>query len=231
MTEAQSLRTAGVFSVLALALMLLGFAVILASSGTAAQDPLETFSAPATFTAFLQTADPALRTALFLDGLFALSYVGAVGFAVIGFRDRCPPAAWASGVGILITMVLDVSENLLMMGSLGLACAGQEITGERITLHVFVSGMKLHLAAFTLVAFTFTLPKRGLVIWLIRWGGRTIMPIAAILFVTDAFGMSENASLGVFVAMTGGFALQAILMFREAKDQTRADREMTGGSF
>jgi len=40
---------------------------------------------------------------------------------VIGFRDRCPPAAWASGLGILVTMVLDVSENLLMMGSLGLA--------------------------------------------------------------------------------------------------------------
>jgi hypothetical protein len=56
-----------------------------------------------------------------------------------------------------------------------------------------------------------------------RWGGRTIMPIAAILFVTDPFGMSANASLGVFVAMTGGFALQAILMFREAQEQRRAD--------
>lgn len=223
MTKAPSLRTAGVFSVLALTLMLLGSAVIIASSGTAAQDPLETFSDPATFTAFLQAADPALRTALFLDGLFALSYAGAVGFAVIGFRDRCPPAAWASGLGILVTMVLDVSENLLMMGSLGLAGAGQEITGERITLHVFVSGMKLHLAAFSLVAFTFILPERGLVTWLMRWGGRTIMPIAAILFVTDAFGMSANASLGVFVAMTGGFALQAILMFREAQEQRRAD--------
>lgn len=223
MTKAPSLRIAGVFSVLALTLMLLGLAVIILSSGTAAQDPLETFSDPATFTAFLQAADPALRTALFLDGLFALSYAGAVGFAVIGFRDRCPPAAWASGLGILLTMVLDVSENLLMMGSLGLASAGQEITGERITLHVFVSGMKLHLAAFSLVAFTFTLPERGLVTWLMRWGGRTIMPIAAILFVTNAFGMSADASLGVFVAMTGGFALQAILMFREAQDQVRAD--------
>ncbi|WP_405234502.1 hypothetical protein [Lentisalinibacter salinarum] len=222
MNVAQSLRTAGVFSVLSLTLMLLGTAVILASSGTAAQDPLETFSDPATFTAFLQAADPALRTALFLDGLFALCYAGAVCFAVIGFRDRCPPAAWASGLAILATMVLDVSENLLMVGSLGLAGAGQEITGERITLHVFVSGMKLHLAAFSLVAFTFTLPERGLVTWLIRWGGRAIMPIAAILFVTDAFGVSADASLGVFVAMTGGFALQAILMFREARDQAQA---------
>ena len=49
------------------------------------------------------------------------------------------------------------------------------------------------------------------------------MPIAAVLLVTDAFGMSANASLGVFVAMTGGFALQAILMFREAQDQPQAD--------
>jgi hypothetical protein len=56
-----------------------------------------------------------------------------------------------------------------------------------------------------------------------RWGGRTIMPVAAILFVTNAFGMSADASLGVFVAMTGGFALQAILMFREARDQPQAD--------
>jgi hypothetical protein len=56
-----------------------------------------------------------------------------------------------------------------------------------------------------------------------RWGGRTIMPIAAILFVTGAFGMSADASLGVFFAMTGGFVLQAILMFREAKDQRQAD--------
>ena len=222
MSKASSLRTAGVFSVLALTLMLLGSAVIILSSGTAAQDPLETFSDPTAFTAFLQAADPALRTALFLDGLFALSYAGAVGFAVIGLRDRCPPAAWASGLGILVTMVLDVSENLLIMGALGLAGAGQEITGERITLHVFVSGMKLHLAAFSLVAFTFTLPERGLVTWLMRWGGRTIMPIAAILFVTDAFGMSANASLGVFVAMIGGFALQAVLMFREAQDQPQA---------
>jgi hypothetical protein len=223
MTKAPLLRTAGVFSVLSLTLMLLGTVVILASSGTAAQDPLETFSDPEIFTAFLQAADPTLRTALFLDGLFALSYAGAVVFAVIGFHDRCPPAAWASGLGIIVTMVLDVSENLLMMGSLGLAGAGQEITGERITLHVFVSGMKLHLAAFSLIAFTFTLPERGLVTWLMRWGGRTIMPIAAILFVTDAFGMSANASLGVFVAMTGGFALQAILMFREAQERPRAD--------
>ena len=223
MTSAPSLRTAGVFSVLALTLMLLGSAVILSSSGTAAQDPLETFSDPATFTAFLLAADPALRTALFLDGLFALSYAGAVAFAAIGLRDRCPPAAWASGLGIIVTMLLDVSENLLMMGSLGLAGAGQEITGERITLHVFVSGMKLHLAAFSLIAFTFTLPERGPVTWLMRWGGRTIMPIAAILFVTDAFGTSANASLGVFVAMIGGFALQAILMFREAQDQPPAN--------
>jgi len=43
MTKALLLRTAGVFSVLALTLMLLGSAVILASSGTAAQDALETF--------------------------------------------------------------------------------------------------------------------------------------------------------------------------------------------
>ena len=133
MTKAQLLRIAGVFSVLSLTLMLLGTAVILASSGTAAQDPLETFSDPATFTAFLQAADPALRTALLLDGLFALCYAGAVGFAVIGFRDRCPPAAWASGLGVLITMALDVSENLLMMGSLGLAGAGRKspVSGSR----------------------------------------------------------------------------------------------------
>ena len=131
MTKALSLRTAGVFSVLALTLMLLGLAVILASSGAAAQDPLETFSEPVIFTAFLQAANPALRTALFLDGLFALSYAGAVVFAVIGFRDRCPPAAWASGLGILVTMVLDVSENLLMMGSLGLVGAGSRRTAHR----------------------------------------------------------------------------------------------------
>ena len=223
MTKSLLLRTAGFFSVLSLTLMLLGTAVIIASSGTAAQDPLETFSDPATFTAFLQAADPALRTALLLDGLFAICYAGAVCFAVIGFRDRCLPAAWASGLAILVTMVLDVSENLLMMGSLGLASVAQEITSERITLHVFVSGMKLHLAAFSLIAFTFTLPERGLVSWMIRWGGRTIMPIAAILFVTDAFGMSADAALGVFVAMTGGFALQAILMFREARDQPQPD--------
>lgn len=223
MTRAQALYSAGVFSVLALTLMILGSALIFASSGTAAQDPLETFSDAVTFSAYLQAADPALRTALFLDGLFALAYAGAVAFAVIGFHDRCPSAAWASGLGILITMVLDVSENLLMMGSLGLVNAGQEITTERITLHVFVSGLKLHLAAFSLIAFTFMLPERGLVTWLMRWGGRTLMPIAAVLFVTDAFGLSENASLGVFVAMTGGFALQAILMFREARNQPTAD--------
>ncbi|MEJ2515019.1 MAG: hypothetical protein P8102_07305, partial [Gammaproteobacteria bacterium] len=50
------------------------------------------------------------------------------------------------------------------------------------------------------------------------------------LFVTDAFGMSANASLGVFAAMTGGFALQAIFMFREAQDQSQVDREGRAGA-
>ena len=217
MSRAASLRAAASFSALALALMLVGVVVIVFSSGTGAQDPLETFSHPALFTAILEGADPALRYALFFDGLFVIAYAGAVCFAAIGFRDRSTPAAWAGGLGILSTAALDVAENLLMLGSLGLVGAGQEITGARVSLHVFTSGLKLHVAAATLVAFTFVLPNHGPAAFLMRWGSRTIMPVAAILFVTDAFGMSAEASMGVFVAMVGGFPLLAIVAFGEAR--------------
>lgn len=217
MTQAASLRSAAAFSVLALVLALSGAAVIMLSSGAGAQDPLETFSDPALFSSILEAADPALRYALFLDGLFAISYAGAVCFAAIGFRDHCRPAAWASGLCILATMVLDVAENLLMLGSLGLASAGLEISGERIALHGFISGMKLHLATVSLVAFSFVLPKRRIVTFLMRWGSRTIMPIAAILFITGAFGVRAEASLGVFAAMVGGFVLLPVVALGEAR--------------
>jgi hypothetical protein len=104
-----------------------------------------------------------------------------------------------------------------LLGSLGLAGAGLEINGERIALHAFISGMKLHVAAVALVAFSFILPKRRIVTFLMRWGSRTIMPIAAILFVTGAFGMRAEASLGVFVAIVGGFALLPVVALGEAR--------------
>lgn len=217
MTQAASLRSAAVFSVVALVLILSGAAVIIFSSGAGAQDPLETFSHPTQFRSLLEAADPALRYALFLDGLFAISYAGATCFAAIGFRDHCLPAAWASGLCILATMVLDIAENLLLLGSLDLAGAGLEIDGERIALHVFISGMKLHVAAVSLVAFSFVLPKRGIVTFLMRWGSRTIMPLAAILFVTGAFGMRAEASSAVFIAMVGGFVLLPIVALGEAR--------------
>lgn len=223
-TRAALLRTAATFSGLALALLGLSVAVTLVSFGAGAQDPLETFSDPATFTSILKGADPALRFALLVDGLFTISYAGAVGFAAIGFGDRCPPAAWAGGLGMLTTMGLDVAENMLMLGSLGLAGAGQEITGERVALHVMISGMKLHAAAFALVAFTFTLPNRGLAAFLLRWGMRIIMPASVAVFVTDVFGASGYGSLGVFFAMAGGLALLAFLALREAGSQPQPDQ-------
>lgn len=219
MTPAASLRAAAAFSLVALVLALTGAAVIITTSGAGAQDPLEVFSDPAAFAAILDGAEPALRYALFFDGLFALAYAGATCFAAIGFRSHCPAAAWASGGGIIAAMTLDISENLLMLGSLGLAGAGEEITGDRVALHVFVSGMKLHVAAAALVAFSFVLPKRGLVTFLMRWGSRTLMPVAAVLFVTDAFGMRANASMGVFAAMVGGFVLLPILALAEARKE------------
>ncbi|MEZ4417797.1 MAG: hypothetical protein R3E10_18720 [Gemmatimonadota bacterium] len=222
MTRAASLRTAAGFSILALGLMMLGVVVMVASSGTGAQDPLERFSDPATFTAILLAADPALRLALFFDGLFAIAYAGTVGFAAIGLAARCPPAAWASGLGILVTMGLDVTENLLMLGSLGMAAAGVQITGERIALHVLISGLKLHAAAFALVAFAFTLPDRGLVTSLMRWGV-LLMPVSAILFVTDVFGASGYGSLGVFVSMVGGMVLLAFFARAEAGREPQSD--------
>lgn len=204
------------FSILAAALMVLGAAWAIASDGAAAQDPLEVYSDPPNFAAILANAEPSLRLVLLLDGLFAFSYAGAVGFAALGFRGNCVPAAWASGIGIIATMLLDIGENLLMLGSLELAHAGQGITNDRVSLHVFTSGLKLHAAAFALIAFSFVLPSGGIVTFLMRWGSRTLMPAAALLFVTGAFGLRGEASLGVFFAMTGGLGLQAFLAFRES---------------
>lgn len=221
MNKNSSLRAAAAFSILALVLIVLGVVVNVASSGAGAQDPLETFSDPATFKAILESAEPALRTALFFDALYAIAYAAAVGFAAIGLRDHCPPAAWAGGLGMLAAMGLDVSENLLMLGSLGLIGAAQEITGERVAIHVFVSGMKLHVASAALVAFTFTLPEHGLATLLLRWGMRIIMPVSATLFVTNAFGASGHGSLGVFFAMTGGLALLAFVAYSEAGRQSQ----------
>lgn len=225
MTRTLLLRTAATFSVFALVLMALSVVVAVASSGAGAQDPLETFSDPATFSAILKGAGPALRLALFFDALFTIAYAGAVGFAAIGFRDRCPPAAWAGGLGILATMGLDVAENLLMLGSLGLAASGLEITGERVTLHVMISGMKLHVAAVALIAFTFTLPTRGLATFAMRWGARIVMPVSATLFVTDAFGASGYGSLGVFFAMAPGLPLLAFIALREAGQDNNQTQE------
>ena len=201
---------AGCLAALCMLLAATGISLISGSpSEPVGQEVFETIADPAAYAAGLVRADSPLRAILYVDTLFIIAYLTAIGFAIAAFAEKCRPAAWFGGLAIIAVAVLDALENATMVQSLDLVALGAPLTLEHIAWQATVSAMKWQMAALSLFAISFTLPREtlleGVLIWVIRLG----LPFAVPLFVMNAFGLREVAPLGMGVAMLGGLALLA----------------------
>lgn len=201
---------AGCLAALAL---LLAATVISLLWGSAAepvgQEAFETISNPAAYASGLARADGPLRAILFVDSLFIIAYLAAVGFATAAFAGRCRPAAWFGGLTIIAVAILDALENAMMVQSLDLLAVGTPLTLERIVWQASISAMKWQTAALSLFALTFTLPHETMLERVLVWAMRLGLPLAVPLFVMNTFGLREIAPLGLGLAMVSGLALLA----------------------
>lgn len=201
----------------ALALIVVMLALSLAYDPVPSQERFEVFSDPAGYAEELRASGAGLRAILFVDTLFLLSYTVAIGFAAVAFADNCRPAAWIAGIGIVCVMALDMFENATMVQSLDLAALGESVSTGRIALLATISAIKWQFAAATLLAMSFALPSATALEKLLVWGTRIGLPVAAPLFVFDAFGLREIGGVLLLVTMAGGFALLAIVLRGHAK--------------
>lgn len=193
--------------------MLAAATVISLVSGSPAepvgQEAFETIADPAAYAAGLARADDALRTILFVDTLFIIAYLTAIGFAIAAFADKCRPAAWFGGLAIIAVAILDALENATMVQSLDLVALGAPLTLEHIAWQASISAMKWQMAALSLFAVSFTLPGESVLEQVLVWAIRLGLPLAVPLFVMNAFGLREIAPLGMGLAMLGGLILLA----------------------
>ena len=199
-----------------LALIVIMLAVSLAFDPIPSQERFEVYSDPAGYAEALKAMGAGLRAILFIDTLFLLSYTVAIGFVALVFVDNARPAAWVAGIGIILVMALDMFENATMVQSLEIAMLTDAIEPGRIALLTTISAMKWQLAAATLLAMSFVLPRESTVEKLLVWGTRIGLPVAAPLFVYNAFGLREIGGLLLLVTMAGGFALLAVVLRRHA---------------
>lgn len=196
----------------ALALLLAATAISLvwgSSAEPVGQEAFETISDPAAYAGGLARADGPLRAILFVDSLFIIAYLTAVGFATAAFAGRCRPAAWFGGLAIVAVAILDALENATMVQSLDLLAVGAPLTLERIAWQASISAMKWQTAALSLFALTFTLPHETILERVLVWAMRLGLPLAVPLFVMNTFGLREIAPLGMGLAMVSGLALLA----------------------
>ncbi|WP_075996759.1 hypothetical protein [Salaquimonas pukyongi] len=191
--------------------LLLAATIVSLTSG-ASQEPFETIADAAAYASGLAKAETGLRTILFIDSLFIIAYVTAIGFAVAAFASRCRPAAWLGGLAILAVAILDMLENAIMAQSLDMAVLGASITLERIAWQASLSAMKWQMAALALFSVSFILPDESLLERLLVWGLRLGLPLAVPLFVMDAFGLRQIAPAGLGLTMLGGFILLAVVL-------------------
>lgn len=210
MTAQQQYATALAGCISAIALLLVATAISLATG--AGQEIFETIRNPAAYGSELAAADQGLRAILFIDTLFIPAYVTAIGFAMTAFASSCRPAAWIAGIGILAVALLDVVENTIMVQSLDLALLGILPDEGRITWQAFASALKWQVAALSLFAAGFVLPRDSSLEKLLVWGVRIGLPLSVPLFVMDAFGMREAAPILIGVSMLGGLALLAMVL-------------------
>ncbi len=221
MERRENLRTAAALSLLALLLLLAAAALTFVSGGTAAQERFEVYLDPAQYTAALIEAGHQLHLVLAADDLFIVAYLGALGFAVLGFRDEKPAAALAAGLGAFAVAGLDFWENATMGTSLDMALAGVPIDGARIAYQAAISAAKWNAAAVTLVALTFAIPKERFSETLLVWATRLVFPAATALFVTGALGLRQAGLYAIYAGMLSGFALLAIVTYNRSRDGLR----------
>ncbi len=217
MNNSAYLERASVLSLVALAVLAVSaLSGILASPGTG-QEVFEYIYPFEQYVQNLNDAEPALRTVLFFDSIFALVYTAAICFAVIGFRARSLPLAWFCGLGILGVMGLDYWENIIMVHSLDLADLG-EMSPDRMVFLAGVSAVKWHLSAAVLFAISFLLPDRRLSERLLVWGTRLGLMVAVPLFVVNGFGLRQAGMLLILISMAGGFILLSIVARQNSRE-------------
>ncbi len=214
------LSRSSVLNLVALALLAAAMLAANLAPYPAGQEFFEVIRPAEVYSAALANADPALRTVLFFDALFALAYTGAICFAILGFARRNVPVAWFCGLGIVAVMVLDYRENTIMVQSLDIVAAGGELPLARIAAQASVSAIKWQGAAAVLFALSFLLPADTLIEKLLVWGTRLGLALAVPLFVLNAFGLRETGTLFILLSMAGGFVLLAVVTRSRAK---RAD--------
>jgi hypothetical protein len=217
----EHLRLAGGLSILGLILLVLAAALAVLSGGSASQELFEVYQDPAQYTAALREAGGYLRMVLAADDLFILAYMGAIGFAALGFRAGNPAAALTAAFGVLVLGGLDFWENMTIGTSLDIAMQGQTVDAGRIAYQSAISAAKWNAAAVTLVALTFAIPKERFFEILLVWATRLTFPAATALFVTGALGLRQASRHAIYAGMLSGFVLLAIVAVNRSRDGLR----------
>ena len=212
MTQADTMRqttrlyfyTLGIFAVMQV--------IAIVNGGVGAQEPFEVYHPASVYAPELASAGASLRLMLALDLLFMIGYGSAIGLTAWLFSDRFKVMGWLAGIGILSVVMADLIENLHMLMSLELVVAGQDLTEGRIVFQAFVSGLKWFLAALTLVALSFILPRDTILEKTLIWLARITMPVGAALFVTGALDLRLAGGVLILAGMGGGLGLLSIVM-------------------
>ncbi|VAW19968.1 hypothetical protein MNBD_ALPHA11-40 [hydrothermal vent metagenome] len=227
MQNSEYFKQSAVLSVVALALLVAGVVVGSMAFPVTSQEQFEIIYALESYTRNLGAAEPAIRLILFLDSIFILAYIGAISFAIIGFASRNLPVAWFAGLGILAVMGLDIWENILIVISLDLVKFGETVSAQTMAQQALISSFKWQISAITLFALSFLLPGKRLAEFLLVWGTRLGLAIAAPLFVFNPFELRPIGSLLILASMSGGFILLAIVMWQNRNQP--ANEEKTAG--
>jgi len=210
------LKQSAILSTLALLLLIAGGWVSNTGEYPAGQELFEVLSNQSDYSTALINATPALRTVLFIDAIFALTYTSAICFAVLGFAHRNKPVAWFAGLSIIAVMTLDYLENTIMGQSMDLLEIGQQLPLENILFQSTVSAIKWQASAASLFAISFLLPNDTLVEKLLVWGTRIGLAVSVPLFLIGPFGMRDTGILFIGVSMASGFILLAMVTWRRA---------------
>ena len=211
MTGRQHLQASFWLTLAALALLLLTVAVAMVSGKPARQEDFEFLQNLASYTKHLRDVAAPLRIVLFLDSLFLLCYTGAIGFAVLAFRENNRPVALFAGLALTALMVLDVWENIIMVQSIDLLALVGNIDLDQLLYQASVSSFKWHAAAVTLFAISFVLPDETPVEKLLVWGTRSGLAIGVPLFVFSPFEARTIGVIVIEISMLAGFILLAII--------------------
>lgn len=189
-------------------------ALTFATGGAASQEIHEVYAPLNAYSQNLGQAGAPLRIMLFLDVFFMIGYAGGLAMTVYANIVRNPLMGWIAGAGIAGLVLLDVSENLIMLHLLDLVQANVGLENAQIGWQVGISGAKWFDAGFAVVALTFVLPQNTALERLLVWSARIALPIGAGLFVTGAFEARLLGGLFILAGMGGGFAMLALTIWQ-----------------